>query len=182
VHTTQHFLAVSKDIFESPCAIFNNLLTWKQFLNFSTTYLRESSFSTRELDYDMQASGYLKRRAVLQHNYWKKMAKKTLPLSDCWCTLQVHCIVIFVAMKVCYYQLLDFRQWVRENLMKGQGVRVYIKVKNCFKVYLPLPVAPDGVLTYGKSKFSCKCRGKAMPSGFTHFYCHQVVLLTQKKF
>jgi len=38
-------------------------------------------------------------------------------------------------MKLCYYQLLDFRQGVRENLMKGQGVRVHIKVKNhCFKV------------------------------------------------
>jgi len=33
-------------------------------------------------------------------------------------------------MKLCYYQLLDFRQGVRENLMKGQGVRVHIKVKN----------------------------------------------------
>jgi len=33
VHTTQLFLAASKDIFGSPSAIFNNLLTWKQFLN-----------------------------------------------------------------------------------------------------------------------------------------------------
>jgi len=33
-------------------------------------------------------------------------------------------------MKLCYNQLLDFRQGVRENLMKGQGVRVHIKVKN----------------------------------------------------
>jgi len=33
-------------------------------------------------------------------------------------------------MKLCYYQLLDFRQGVRENLMKGQRVRVHIKVKN----------------------------------------------------
>jgi len=34
-------------------------------------------------------------------------------------------------MKVCYYQLLfDFRQGVRENLMKTQEVRVRIKVKN----------------------------------------------------
>jgi len=39
------------------------------------------------------------------------------------------------------------------------------------KVYLP--VAPDGVLTYGKSKFALKySNGKAMPSGFSHFYCH----------
>jgi len=33
-------------------------------------------------------------------------------------------------MKLCYYQLFDVRQGVRENLMKGQGVRVHIKVKN----------------------------------------------------
>jgi len=33
VHTTQHFPAVSKDIFGSPCAICSNLVTWKQFLN-----------------------------------------------------------------------------------------------------------------------------------------------------
>jgi len=33
-------------------------------------------------------------------------------------------------MKLCYYQLLDFRQGGRENLMKGHGVRVHIKVKN----------------------------------------------------
>jgi len=47
------------------------------------------------------------------------------------------------------------------------------------KVYLP--VAPDGVLTCGKSKFSLKySNGKGMPSGFIHFYCHRVVLSTQK--
>jgi len=33
-------------------------------------------------------------------------------------------------MKLCYYQLLDFRQEERENFMKDQGVRVHIKVKN----------------------------------------------------
>jgi len=50
------------------------------------------------------------------------------------------------------------------------------------KVYY-LPVAPDGVLTYGKSKFALKySNGKAMPSSFTHFYCHRVVLSTQKIF
>jgi len=43
------------------------------------------------------------------------------------------------------------------------------------KVYLP--VAPDGVLPYGKSKFYLKCsNGKAMASGFSHFYCHRMVL------
>jgi len=49
------------------------------------------------------------------------------------------------------------------------------------KVYLP--VAPDGVLTYGKSKFALKCsNGKAMSSDFSHFHCHRAVLSTQKKF
>jgi len=47
------------------------------------------------------------------------------------------------------------------------------------KVYLP--VAHDGVLTYGKSKFALKySNDKAMPSGFSHFYCQREVLLTQK--
>jgi len=37
--------------------------------------------------------------------------------------------------------------------------------------------------TYGKSKFALKySNGKAMPSGFSHFYCHRVVLSTQKNF
>jgi len=36
-----------------------------------------------------------------------------------------------------------------------------------------LPVAPDGVLPYGKSKFALKySNGKGMPSGFSHFYYH----------
>jgi len=49
------------------------------------------------------------------------------------------------------------------------------------KVYLP--VAPDGVLTYGKSKFALKYSSdKGMPSGFSHFYCHRVVLSIQKNF
>jgi len=53
--------------------------------------------------------------------------------------------------------------------------------KKFLKVYLP--VTPDGVLTYGKSKFALKySNSKAMPSGFRHFYCHRVVLSTQKKF
>jgi len=44
-----------------------------------------------------------------------------------------------------------------------------------------LPVAPDEMLTYGESKFALKySNGKAMPSGFNHFYCHRVVLSTQK--
>jgi len=43
------------------------------------------------------------------------------------------------------------------------------------KVYLP--VTPDGVLTYGKSKFVLKySNGKAMPSGLNHFHCHRMVL------
>jgi len=55
------------------------------------------------------------------------------------------------------------------------------KVKPTFKVYLT--VAPDGVLTYGKSKFALKySNGKGMPSGFSHFNCHRVVLSTQKIF
>jgi len=49
------------------------------------------------------------------------------------------------------------------------------------KVYLP--VAPDEVLTYGKGNFASKdSNGKGMPSGFSHFYCHRVVLSTQKNF
>jgi len=41
--------------------------------------------------------------------------------------------ITFVAMKVCYYQLLgllDLRQGVLEHFMKAQGVRVRINVKN----------------------------------------------------
>jgi len=39
------------------------------------------------------------------------------------------------------------------------------------KVYLP--VVPDGVLAYDKSKLALKYRNdKAMPSGFSHFYFH----------
>jgi len=50
-----------------------------------------------------------------------------------------------------------------------------------FKVYLP--VAPEGVLPYGKSKFALKYSiGMAMASGLTHFYCHRVVLSTQINF
>jgi len=46
------------------------------------------------------------------------------------------------------------------------------------KVYLP--VAPDGMLSCGESKFALKySNGKGMPSGFSHFYCHPVVLSTQ---
>jgi len=49
------------------------------------------------------------------------------------------------------------------------------------KVYLP--VAPDGMLTYGESQFALKySNGKAMPSGFSHFYSHRLVLSTQKQF
>jgi len=49
------------------------------------------------------------------------------------------------------------------------------------KVYLQ--VAPDWVLTYGKSKFVLKYgKGKGMPSCFSHFYCHRAVLSTQKNF
>jgi len=37
------------------------------------------------------------------------------------------------------------------------------------------------VLTYGKTKLASKySNDKAMPSGFSHFCCHRVVLLTQK--
>ena len=50
-----------------------------------------------------------------------------------------------------------------------------------FLVYLP--VAPKGVFTHRKNKFGLKySNGKAMPSGFSHFYCHWVVLSTQKNF
>ena len=45
-----------------------------------------------------------------------------------------------------------------------------------------LPVAPEGVLIHGKGKFALKySNGKGMPSGFSNFYCHRVVLSTQKK-
>ena len=58
------------------------------------------------------------------------------------------------------------------------------KLSPCTKSFLKctyVSVAPDGVLTYGKSKFALKCsNGKGMPSGFSHFYCHLVVLSTQK--
>jgi len=47
------------------------------------------------------------------------------------------------------------------------------------KVYLP--VAPDGVLTYGKSIFALKYSNvKGMPCDFSHFYCRRVVFSTQK--
>jgi len=37
------------------------------------------------------------------------------------------------------------------------------------------------LLIYGKSEFALKySNGKAMPSGFRHFYCSRVVLSTQK--
>jgi len=49
------------------------------------------------------------------------------------------------------------------------------------KVYLP--VAPGGMLTHGESKFAFKySNDKAVPSGFSHFYYHRVVLSTQKNF
>ena len=38
--------------------------------------------------------------------------------------------IIFVAMKVCYQLLLDFKQEVREHFMKAQWVRVRTNVKN----------------------------------------------------
>jgi len=39
------------------------------------------------------------------------------------------------------------------------------------------------VLTYGKSKYALKYSyGKGMPSVFSHFYCHRVVLSTQEVF
>jgi len=39
------------------------------------------------------------------------------------------------------------------------------------------------LLTYGKSKYALKySNGKGMSSGFSHFYCHRVVLSTQKNF
>jgi len=47
-----------------------------------------------------------------------------------------------------------------------------------------LPVAPDGVPSYWKKHLPenapSEKYAKQMPSGFTHFYCHRVVLLTQK--
>jgi len=44
-------------------------------------------------------------------------------------------------------------------------------------VYLP------AALTYEKSKFALTySNGKAMPRGFSHFYCHRVVLSIQKNF
>jgi len=58
---------------------------------------------------------------------------------------------------------------------------VVIMHEKFLEVYLP--VAPDGVLTYGKSKFALKySNSKAMPIGFSHFYFHRVVLSNQKNF
>jgi len=58
---------------------------------------------------------------------------------------------------------------------------VIIMHEKFLKVYLA--VAPNGVLIYGKSKFTLKySNGKAMPSGFSHFYCHRVVLSNQNNF
>jgi len=55
---------------------------------------------------------------------------------------------------------------------------VIIMHEKFLKVYRP--VAPDGALTYGKSKFALKySNGKGMPSGFSNFCCHRVVLSTQ---
>ena len=53
--------------------------------------------------------------------------------------------------------------------------------KKFLKLYFP--DAPDGVITCEKSKFALKySHGKAIPSGFSHFYCYRVVLSTQKNF
>jgi len=61
------------------------------------------------------------------------------------------------------------------------GLEFKIRILYTTEVYLP--VAPDEVLTYGKNKFALKySNGKAMPNGFSHFYCHRVVLSTQKNF
>jgi len=47
-----------------------------------------------------------------------------------------------------------------------------------------LPVAPDGVLSYRKKHLpenaASEKYAKQMPGGFTHFYCHRVVLSTHK--
>jgi len=52
------------------------------------------------------------------------------------------------------------------------------KHENFLEVYRP--VAPDGVLTYGKSIFALKYSiGIAISSRVTHFYCHRVVLSNQ---
>jgi len=55
-------------------------------------------------------------------------------------------------MKLCYYQFLDFRQGVRENLMKGQGVRVHIKVKNHCSIRYALC---SSTLLYSNRKRNC---------------------------
>jgi len=51
----------------------------------------------------------------------EKQQKKTLSLSDFWCTLSVHRIVIFVAMKLCYYQLLLIADKGYEKIYERSG-------------------------------------------------------------
>ena len=52
-----------------------------------------------------------------------------------------------------------------------------------FLKWVHLPIAPDGVFTYRKSKFALKyTNGKRIPSGFSNFYCYRVVLSAQKNF
>jgi len=122
VHATQHFPAVGKDIVGRPCAICNNLDTWKQFLNSLTHQTEARNIWARW----WRASDYLKRRVMLQHDYWKKDKKAT---NYIW-MLVYFVSIIFVAMKVCYQLLLDFKQEVREHFMKAQWVRVRTNVKN----------------------------------------------------
>jgi len=71
---------------------------------------------------------------------------------------------------------------ILQDIQPGNRVVIISAMHEKFlKVYLP--VAPDGVLTYGKIKFALNySNGKGMPSSFSHFYCHRVVLSTQKKF
>jgi len=57
-----------------------------------------------------------------------------------------------------------------------------VQLSPCTKSFLKC-TWPAGVVTYGKSKFALKySNGKGMPSGFSHFYCHLLVLSTQKNF
>jgi len=73
----------------------------------------------------------------------------------------------------------DIRNFPQNIGSDNTGYHQWPCRQSFLKVYLP--VAPDGVLTYAKSKFALEySNGRAMPSGFSHFHCHRVVFSTQK--
>jgi len=75
------------------------------------------------------------------------------------------------------------KQLSTRNTDRRAFARSYHHIHEKFlKVYHP--VAPDGMLSYWKKNLpentASEKYTKQMPSGFTHFYCHRVVLSTQK--